>query len=90
MAEKYDINGYNSSDFKRNSNQELRPENEQDGEDGPINEKAGEYMRELLSEKIKLNNGKFPLSMKLLDQGISVFNNCSGIYALIYVPQRGL
>ncbi|XP_013182602.1 PREDICTED: KH domain-containing, RNA-binding, signal transduction-associated protein 2-like isoform X1 [Papilio xuthus] len=72
MSEKYDKNGYNSSDFKRNSNQEPNAENlgDQDGENNPVNEKAGEYMRELLSEKIKLNNGKFPLSTKLLDQEV--------------------
>lgn len=71
MSEKYDKNGYNSSDFKRNSNQDPNAENlgDQDGENNPVNEKAGEYMRELLSEKIKLNNGKFPLSTRLLDQG---------------------
>lgn len=71
MAEKYDSkNGYNSSDFKRNAPQDANMKNEQDGEDNPvINEKAGEYMRELLSEKIKLNNAKFPIITKLIDQG---------------------
>ncbi|XP_068624873.1 KH domain-containing, RNA-binding, signal transduction-associated protein 2-like isoform X2 [Battus philenor] len=73
MTEKYDKNGYNSGDFKRNSTQDMQQENqrEQDGEEGPINEKAGEYMRELLSEKIKLNSGKFPLSTRLLDQEVA-------------------
>lgn len=72
MADKYDKNGYNSSDFKRNAPQESKMDNEQeqDGEDNSkINEKAGEYMRELLSEKIKLNNAKFPITTKLIDQG---------------------
>lgn len=71
MADKYDKNGYNSSDFKRNSTQEsMEQEQEQDGEEGSkLNEKAGEYMRELLSEKIKLNNSKFPMAVKLIDQG---------------------
>lgn len=71
MADKYDKNGYNSSDFKRNSNQEVKTEiDDQDGEDGAkLNKKAGEYMKELLSEKIKMNNVKFPLSSTLLDQG---------------------
>lgn len=75
MAEKYDSkNGYNSSDFKRNAPQDANMENEQeqDGEDNPkINEKAGEYMRELLSEKIKLNNAKFPIITKLIDQEVT-------------------
>lgn len=69
MGDKYD-NGYNSSDFKRNSQQDAGNESRQDGEDGvKLNEKAGEYMRDLLSEKIKLSNGKFPISTKLIDQG---------------------
>lgn len=71
--DKYDNNGYNSSDFKRNAGQDNAdngPGEHQDGEDGlKINEKAGEYMRELLSEKIKLNNAKFPISSRLIDQG---------------------
>ncbi|XP_035451710.1 KH domain-containing, RNA-binding, signal transduction-associated protein 2 isoform X3 [Spodoptera frugiperda] len=74
MAEKYDKNGYNSSDFKRNAPQDANIDNEQeqDGDDNPkINEKAGEYMRELLSEKIKLNNAKFPIITKLIDQEVS-------------------
>ncbi|XP_038218545.1 KH domain-containing, RNA-binding, signal transduction-associated protein 2-like isoform X4 [Zerene cesonia] len=72
MAEKYDKNG---SDFKRNSNQGAQGdehEQEQDGEDtSKLNEKAGEYMRELLSEKIKLNNTKFPVSCRLIDQEVA-------------------
>ncbi|CAH0717651.1 unnamed protein product, partial [Brenthis ino] len=76
MAEKYDKNGYNDSDFKRNSSlnvkQDEELDQEQDGEDGSkINEKAGEYMRELLSEKIKLNNTKFPISSRLIDQEVA-------------------
>ncbi|KAL0811749.1 hypothetical protein ABMA28_009185 [Loxostege sticticalis] len=77
MAEKFDKNGYNSGDFKRNSNMDAGqsedgPPMEQDGEEGTkLNEKADEYMRELLSEKIKLNNQKFPISSKLIDQEVS-------------------
>ncbi|XP_045505120.1 KH domain-containing, RNA-binding, signal transduction-associated protein 2-like isoform X1 [Colias croceus] len=69
MGDKYDKNG---SDFKRNSNQGPQgDEHEQDGEDtSKLNEKAGEYMRELLSEKIKLNNSKFPVSARLIDQEV--------------------
>ncbi|CAH0403191.1 unnamed protein product [Chilo suppressalis] len=74
MAEgKYDNNGYNSGDFKRNKADAGQGENDmdQDGEDGAkLNEKAGEYMRELLSEKIKLNTQKFPMSLKLIDQEV--------------------
>lgn len=73
MADKYDKNGYNSGDFKRNATQDnVDHDQGQDGEDvSKINEKAGEYMRELLSEKIKLNNSKFPISMKLIDQEVT-------------------
>ncbi|KAM3955934.1 uncharacterized protein ACR2FA_010097 isoform 2-T2 [Aphomia sociella] len=72
MADKYDKNGYNSSDFKRNTNPDNQDDHDQDGEDGgKLNEKAGEYMRELLSEKIKLNTQKFPLSTKLIDQEVT-------------------
>ncbi|XP_039748555.1 KH domain-containing, RNA-binding, signal transduction-associated protein 2-like isoform X2 [Pararge aegeria] len=72
MEDKYDKNGYNSSDFKRNAGQDgpTPGEHDQDGEP-KINEKAGEYIRELLSEKIKLNVGKFPVSTRLIDQEVS-------------------
>lgn len=72
MAENYDNNGYGGGDFKRNVKQEAQqPEDAvQDGEDGPkMNEVAGEYMRDLLGEKIKFNNSKFPISTKLIDAG---------------------
>ncbi|XP_026319773.1 KH domain-containing, RNA-binding, signal transduction-associated protein 2-like isoform X2 [Hyposmocoma kahamanoa] len=74
MAEKYDNNGYGGGDFKRNSTQDLQQSEDavQDGEDGPkLNEKAGEYMRDLLGEKIKLNNSKFPISTKLIDAEVA-------------------
>lgn len=78
MADKYDKNGYNSSDFKRNPQDMKDQEQEQDGEDGSkINEKAGEYMRELLSEKIKLNNAKFPISSRLIDSGLFIYFHLS-------------
>ncbi|XP_052756237.1 KH domain-containing, RNA-binding, signal transduction-associated protein 2-like isoform X4 [Galleria mellonella] len=69
---KFDKNGYNSGDFKRNPNSGSQNDLDQDGEDGSkLNEKAGEYMRELLSEKIKLHTQKFPLSIKLIDQEVT-------------------
>ncbi|KAH9642861.1 hypothetical protein HF086_011908, partial [Spodoptera exigua] len=47
-------------------------EQEQDGDDNPkLNEKASEYRRELLSEKIKLNTAKFPIITKLIDQEVT-------------------
>ncbi|CAG9137158.1 unnamed protein product [Plutella xylostella] len=73
MADNYDSNnGFNSGDFKRNSNQDQHDKMEQDGEDtAKLNEKAGEYMRELLSEKIKIDQTKFPMSTKLIDQEVT-------------------
>ncbi|XP_047506600.1 glycine-rich protein GRP33-like isoform X3 [Pieris napi] len=66
MADKFD-NG--SEDFKRNSNP--GNDHEQDGEEvSKLNEKAGEYMRDLLSEKIKLPTNKFPVSCRLIDQEV--------------------
>ncbi|GBP73707.1 KH domain-containing, RNA-binding, signal transduction-associated protein 2 [Eumeta japonica] len=67
-----DNNGYSGGDFKRNAPQnQVENEHEQDGEDASkLNEKAGEYMRELLSEKIKIDQSKFPLSTKLIDQEV--------------------
>lgn len=69
MADTFD-NSPNSGDFKRNSNQGMKDDHEQDGEESSkLNEKAGEYMRELLSEKIKLPTNKFPVSCRLIDSG---------------------
>lgn len=88
MAEKYDNNGYGGGDFKRNSTQDLQQSEDavQDGEDGPkLNEKAGEYMRDLLGEKIKLNNSKFPISTKLIDAGkVKIPYLFDGIVLLAY------
>ncbi|XP_049880133.1 KH domain-containing, RNA-binding, signal transduction-associated protein 2-like isoform X2 [Pectinophora gossypiella] len=74
MADNYESNGYNSSDFKRNSNQNFQGNDSgmgQGGEESKLNDKADEYMRDLLAEKIKLNNAKFPISCKLIDQEVS-------------------
>lgn len=83
MTEKYDKNGYAGSDFKRNAplehvNKVEHEDLEQDGDDRSIlfgddsnvvADKAGEYMRELLGEKLKIDQQKFPISIKLIDQG---------------------
>lgn len=78
MADKYDSNGdynnysgSNSSDFKRKSTSELKDDS-QDGENedaNPSSQKAVEYVRELLSEKISLDQGKWPNAARLIDQG---------------------
>lgn len=80
MADKYDSNGdynnysgSNSSDFKRKSTSELKDDS-QDGENedaNPSSQKAVEYVRELLSEKISLDQGKWPNAARLIDQEVS-------------------
>lgn len=85
MADKYDSNGdyhnysgSNSSDFKRKSTSDMKDES-QDGENdesNPSSQKAAEYVRELLSEKISLDQGKWGNAARLIDQGRSyVFVN---------------
>lgn len=79
MADKYDSNGdynnysgSNSSDFKRKNTNEIK-EDTQDGDTddaNPSSQKAAEYVRELLSEKISLDQGKWPNAARLIDQGL--------------------
>lgn len=72
MTETYDGNGdyanYNdgASDFKRKQNAE---EEENDENTTPISEKASEYIRELLSEKLQMDH-KYANADRLLEQGI--------------------
>lgn len=103
MADKYDSNGdynnysgSNSSDFKRKSTSELKDDS-QDGENedaNPSSQKAVEYVRELLSEKISLDQGKWPNAARLIDQGryllfetMDIFYNK---YRLVVAQQRSL
>lgn len=74
MAEQYDSNGdYNSypGDFKRKTisdgiNDGVEGENE---ESNPAAQKAGEYIKELLTEKLSLDQNKHAHAIKLIDQG---------------------
>ncbi|XP_044727347.1 KH domain-containing, RNA-binding, signal transduction-associated protein 2-like isoform X3 [Chrysoperla carnea] len=84
MADKYDSNGdyknysgSNSSDFKRKNltaenssgkNQEETHEDDENGEQNPAAQKAAEYIRELLAEKIAIDHGKCAHAARLLDQ----------------------
>lgn len=77
MAEKYDSNGdYGgyTGDFKRKS----VPEKMSDTTDGeneesnPAAQKAGEYVRELLAEKLSIDQSKHPNAARLIDQGILI------------------
>lgn len=83
MTDKYDKNGYGGSagggDFKRNASSDgggpqmsmgAPMKSDIEGESNePGAERAGEYMRELLAEKIKIDQTKFPISTRLIDQG---------------------
>lgn len=72
MAEQYDGNGeYNyvdgSSDFKRKL--PSSPKSDDDTEEGnPTTEKANEYIKELLGEKVLMDH-KYPHAERLLEQG---------------------
>ncbi|GBP73708.1 KH domain-containing, RNA-binding, signal transduction-associated protein 2 [Eumeta japonica] len=71
MGDKYQKN-YGGGDFKRNALQEHNESEQDEGEEGvKLNDKAGEYMRELLSEKIKMDHLKFPLLTNLVDQEVT-------------------
>ncbi|GAB0091103.1 KH domain-containing, RNA-binding, signal transduction-associated protein 2 [Sergentomyia squamirostris] len=63
----YSNYGDGSSDFKRKST--LSHDQVEDDTDDAPNEKASEYIRELLAERVKIER-KYPLSDKLLDQEI--------------------
>ena len=75
MGDKYDSNGdYGNytSDFKRKSMSD-KVSDVQDGENeesNPASRKAGEYVRELLSEKLSLDQSKYPNASRLVDQGM--------------------
>lgn len=78
MADKYDSNGdynnysgSNSSDFKRKSTSDMKDDSQdcENEESNPSSQKAAEYVRELLSEKISLDHGKWPNAARLIDQG---------------------
>lgn len=72
MAE-YDGNGdYNSyetsSDFKRKNSTKSDEIDDNEEESGPAAEKANEYIRDLLGEKVTIDH-KFPNADRLIDQG---------------------
>ena len=74
MAELYEGNGdysshnEGSSDFKRKSGNS-NDKDEEHEEDGPkLNEKANEYIRELLSERVSMER-KYPCADRLIENG---------------------
>lgn len=74
MTEKYDSNGdygnYNTSDFKRKSEKGGDTSDVENSEESnPAAQKINEYIRELLAEKILLDQTKHPHVCRLIDQG---------------------
>ncbi|KAJ8925376.1 hypothetical protein NQ315_009207 [Exocentrus adspersus] len=76
MADKYDSNGdyasYSDS-FKRKNMPETASESIDGESEEPnaLNQKAGEYVRELLSEKVSIDQNKYPNAIRLIDQEIT-------------------
>ncbi|XP_049826743.1 KH domain-containing, RNA-binding, signal transduction-associated protein 2 isoform X2 [Aethina tumida] len=76
MTDKYDSNGDYAAygdNFKRKSNaaEKIEIEDVDNEEANPQSQKSGEYVRELLAEKISIDQNKFPNATKLIDQEIS-------------------
>jgi len=80
MADKYDSNGdynnyagSNSSDFKRKSTSDHQKDDtpSEADESNPTSQKAVEYVRELLGEKVSLDQGKWPNAARLIDQEVA-------------------
>lgn len=68
-----DMDRSSNGDYKyqRDDDDDIKPrmlDKESDEKDHQI-DKAGEYVRELLQEKIELDNQKWPIAIRLLDQG---------------------
>lgn len=73
MADKYDSNGdYTTStgDFKRRGSSERNSIKDEQDDPNQANQKADEYIRELLAEKLELDPMKHQYAIRLLDQGI--------------------
>lgn len=79
MADKYDSNGDYSGyggDFKRKGSSDKLNSNEDESDDqNPAAQKAGEYIRELLAEKLVLDQTKFPNAARLIDQEVARVQN---------------
>lgn len=74
MADKYNSNGDYSNygaDFKRKNTPTKTQEGSENSneENSPQQQKANEYIRELLAEKTVLDEAKYPHAVRLLEQG---------------------
>jgi len=67
-----DMDRSNNGEYKyqedENADSKPRMLEESDGKDHQI-DKAGEYVRELLQEKVDLDTQKWPNAIRLIDQG---------------------
>lgn len=76
MNDKYDSNGSYPDNFKRKSGQDkIDLTDGENDESNPAAQKAGEYVRELLAEKILIDENKHPNIIRLIDQGICLFKS---------------
>lgn len=74
MADKYNSNGDYSNygaDFKRKNTPTRTQEDSDTGneDNNPQQQKANEYIRELLAEKTMLDESKYPHAFRLIEQG---------------------
>ncbi|KAK5648138.1 hypothetical protein RI129_003030 [Pyrocoelia pectoralis] len=77
MADKYDSNGdYSGCDFKRKGSSDKINSNDEDNDDqNPAAQKAGEYIRELLAEKLLIDQNKLPNAARLIDMEVARVQN---------------
>ncbi|KAF5275036.1 hypothetical protein FQA39_LY06973 [Lamprigera yunnana] len=79
MVDKYDSNGDYSGyggDFKRKGSSDKMNSNEDESDDqNPAAQKAGEYIRELLAEKLILDQSKYSHAARLIDQEVARVQN---------------
>lgn len=69
----FTYSGDGSSDFKRRDNAATSVKSDDEAEENTqLPEKVNEYVRELLNEKVNLDN-KYPNADKLLDAGLCWF-----------------
>lgn len=75
MTEKFDSNGdYYAENFKRKSGAEPSTNDTEDNaetEENTVNQKATEYVRELLAEKLLIDQDKLPNAARLLEQEVA-------------------
>lgn len=71
MAEKFDSNGdlYGENLKRKAENEDKNAESAGENEENGMTSKAVEYVKELLAEKILIDQTKLPNATRLLEQG---------------------